>query len=632
MQQLSDKLHLEVVNRKCVLPNPKHQETSFLENAIKHMFCLFNPNSKFARMCDSSRTKFKESLDLIVNPINILSIFNLANDNDLRDYMPATEILNNENYIDICDFKLNGSLKDLIQTIDSYFYSFYKNDLAKLIFKEHVFKCYPQKDFHVSKIYNQTEFSVQLKDIEYQPYYCISYYTIITDIVESRTFTKENCYYDLTKSSLDNNIYAPVKLLVFPMIKTLAFLVLDSDAALGMKSLHPYSYDSIDQNISALVNTAIEEYFDKLVDSDTQINNMKSMINSSTLSKLLKDGIEATFTPKRFLQNLSGNPILSKTLQSQLIHITFGNVFNNLAYEYISDKKKYFIYFDINGEHIKNIKKPADIDNIKELKFMDEEDTSRIVTIYANRYRNMEDYNRSINTKTGELLNTYRITEKITKALFEKFERFMIKYQYHKRYYRKDAIPLLSYNFQFFNSGMRLLLRLYYSTDLDKINSNDAFVSDTLVTYTMYPRHRIKVNIFDEDDLDYNLFEEEMRRRVGGKYKRYSKEEFIYKFCRPFVYNFFNEFSDIEDIKDVLYKCEKKYVEKVSSDESLKRLLKTRKDHKALINLYKYGCELTNKINNSCNKITYTSSDSLERFIDEISYYTNWNCSYKNLM
>ena len=603
-------------------------------------------NSKYSKTVSQSLITefksevFKESLKMISNEWNILRLFKYNSNADTQlDYQLLSNLFHIDDRFDI-DFVVD--FKTFIKNMDEYFKHFYSHEVEKCIFNDSFLEDNEKEEFHAYKLYESINLIDYIEEVEYQPFYCISYPEDVTDFLEGKVYNKQNGCYQFNMDSNTKRVSIRTNVLVFPLINTISYMILDSDLSINIHSVKYSSPEDGAKKVHELVYSCMNEYINNLNDFDKQLSNVKSIVEASNvISKDMKNALSILFADNNSfatVTNPSSNIVTSSVPEDTMV-VILGNLFNNLTCEYKTDSEKYLVRFDSDGKNRKLINKPADIDEVKALKFSEDLEKSRIVTIYKDRKKLKKYYKDSINEELSKIISCDKnLNTSINTVFGEKYNKFKAKYQYYDIIPENNPDPILLCNFKKHPNGVKFTLSLAYSIiDIESDNyiKYIPFVDD-IISYTILSNDDIKVEVPDNVHykVNYNLFEKYMKRGLRRKNNdlKQSNRKFIKTVCKPFIERFIDHFSDISDIKEELNYIHKILLDKIETDEYIQNLLKAQKTNKSIVNLYENGCKTINDINNSCNDIRYESSKDLTSFLEEISYYTNWKYSMQKIV
>ena len=102
--------------------------------------------------------------------------------------------------------------------------------------------------------------------------------------------------------------------------------------------------------------------------------------------------------------------------------------------------------------------------------------------------------------------------------------------------------------------------------------------------------------------------------------------------CVPFIENFIDHFKNIKPVKRSLLSLSKLYMNKIVVDEDIVAIFKEWKKYLSNINKFKHSCEEVNALDNLCNNIRYSNSESISKFLLETKYYIDWNYNLKEIV
>ena len=408
-------------------------------------------NSKYSKTVSQSLITefksevFKESLKMISNEWNILRLFKYNSNADTQlDYQLLSNLFHIDDRFDI-DFVVD--FKTFIKNMDEYFKHFYSHEVEKCIFNDSFLEDNEKEEFHAYKLYESINLIDYIEEVEYQPFYCISYPEDVTDFLEGKVYNKQNGCYQFNMDSNTKRVSIRTNVLVFPLINTISYMILDSDLSINIHSVKYSSPEDGAKKVHELVYSCMNEYINNLNDFDKQLSNVKSIVEASNvISKDMKNALSILFADNNSfatVTNPSSNIVTSSVPEDTMV-VILGNLFNNLTCEYKTDSEKYLVRFDSDGKNRKLINKPADIDEVKALKFSEDLEKSRIVTIYKDRKKLKKYYKDSINEELSKIISCDKnLNTSINTVFGEKYNKFKAKYQYYDIIPENNPDPIL---------------------------------------------------------------------------------------------------------------------------------------------------------------------------------------------
>lgn len=572
----------------------------------------------------------KVSSGLISNRWDILKLFNRGSQLP-NNYEVFTSAFYNNVYIGIKDIPLDYKLSNLITIINSYMKEFYSNKIDHLVFKNEFIKKNKEVNKKYYKLFGEDTFPEYIRQLEYSPFYSIRYKLNINDIVNSKDIKLVTNESFIIEKDSNNNYYTTFTVLIFPFNKIVSVLTFDSDVIVLLTSDSYDSIEEVDKKIDDISKKCVMNYFYKIEDMDKERKNTEQYLNNSPLPTNMKEFLVSTINNVNQSINKTYDLTLCKTINNQTIEIIFGNLFNNLLYEYITNKNKYLILFNDVGDKVKIVNKASDLPLLKSSYLLNGGDEKKSFFLLNSNKELIKETMNNILYKAYREVFKDNIFSNIEDIIISKYNKFISNDEDIGSKLNFNSLPMIDCEIGFYNSGISISLRLYYDIE-NETDIYNQFIAFDLVTYNIY-KDKIKVKyLYEKSKIDIDSFEELMRSRLTNKkILRKSSKRFKSDICEVFLSKFVDYFRNIRDIRKALYKIQKDYIDIMNNNKQLKDLKDEIHRNKVAFNNNKHGCSIINDLNKQCNNIKYSKSESLNKFLIETKYYVNWNYVLKEI-